>query len=301
MRKNKLTLIFGLIHLVPVFFDLMSIHFGGYDNSISKYAPMTLSEIIGYSVYSLIYILIFSLVFYLLTPGFSLADIKTNHLGFLDAIKMANIVYVFCLFGSLVVLYDIFRQDVISFMISARSGQAKVGILIYFILIFFPIAIGVLLHKQDFSRWAALGVAVLVALNLVTGFRILLFWGGGIVVLLHYKKFYRMNKYLMVFLGFGFLLLMYYYQEYRELVQGVLYGSGRGVIDSLNRSIPIHTMKLALDNSVSVNLTEFFELLISPLTIVMNSAFGFNEYQAFSLINASDNLYSNYLFWRDGY
>jgi hypothetical protein len=301
MNKIKLTLIFGLINLVPVFIDLISIHFGSYESSISRYAPMTLNEIIGYSVYSFIYTLIFSLSFYLIAPKFYLVSIKTNHSGFLGAIKIARFVYAFCLLASLMVLFDIFRQDVISYLISTRSGKSKVGALIYFVLICFPIAIGVLLHKKGFTRWAALGGAVLVVLNLVTGFRILLFWGGGIVILLHYRKLIGLNRYLLVFLGFVFGLLMYGYQEYRELAQGVLDGSGRGIFDSLNRSVPLHTIKLAWDSSISVDLVGFFELLVLPLTLLMSSVFGLNELQVVIPGNISEGLYSSYIFWRDGF
>ena len=301
MRKNKLILIFGLINLMPIFFDLLSVYFGSYDNSISKYAPMNLDEIIGYFIYSLIYLLIFSLAFYFFSSKIYIIEINVNHRDFGYCIKIAYIVYVFCLLLSLIILYDIYLQGVISYMISTRSGQVKIGILIYFILIFFPIIIGVLLHKQHFFRWAAFGIVILVMLNLITGFRILLFFGLAIITLLHYKKIHRMNKYVLFFLGFCFLLLMYYYQEYREVVQGALDGSSRGIVDSLNRSIPIHTMKLAFDNSVSINFIQFLELLILPLIIIMNSVLSLNEFYLYDPIELSERLYSGYIYWRNGY
>jgi hypothetical protein len=301
MRKEKLTLIFCSLHLIPIFFNLMSIYFGNYENSIPKYAPLTPSELVGYSVYSIIYILIFSLSFYILAPKFLMADIKPNQFGRLSAITITKILYAFCFLASLIVLYSIFRQNAISYMISVRSGQNNVGILIYFVLIFLPITIAILLHIKNFYKWAAAGIAVLLVLNLLTGFRILLFWGVSVIVLTHLKELLKRNKFSLLVLGFSFFVLMYLFQEYREIVQGGLNGSSRGFVDSLNRSAPIHTMKLAFDNAVGIELFDFVEIIISPFILIINNVFGFNEFQAFDPITISDRLFSNYIFWRDTY
>jgi hypothetical protein len=299
--KLRITIIFGILHLFPICIDLISLLIGSYDGSISNYLSLTPFEYITYLAYSATYCVIFMVVFFGLSPK----SFRFNTISFdkksVKTLKIAKIIFIIFVILIFIKIYNIFKQDFLLFFIGARSGQIPIGFSIYSVLIFFPIIVGILLHEKKFYWWILFGLVILTFLNLVTGFRILLFWGLTFILMLHLKFIFKIKISFLIAFLLIFLSIMFFYQEYREIIQGSTGGSGRGIIDSLNRSIPIYTLKLIFDNSVYVDINDIIKLLISPFAIIVNSILGVRYLEVFDQIKLSENLYYNYLFWRDGY
>lgn len=213
--------------------------------------------------------------------------------------RLVQIVFLLiCIYKSAAIL----NFGLFDFFVLARTGDVSIGALLYFVLILFPLNLAYEISERRFNWFNIISLAFLIFLNLVTGFRFLLIYALAVILIFNWRLVLNIST---TKIALGFLFIMIFLGAY-EILRYEIEASGLGyknppILDRLNRTAPINMLQLIETKTLSLAPNNVIRLFAEPMALFLGSV-GLNFERLidvnFNLINVSEPLFSDYLYWK---
>lgn len=142
----------------------------------------------------------------------------------------------------------------------------------------------------------------LVALNLITGFRILLAYALLMIFILNYQHFVK-KKIRILSLALLIIAGLIFYSVLRASIESGDNQSGdheivQLIVGNLARSLPITYLDLSYSSKFTSNVVTFFALIFEPFSIILAKAFPVLADHRPAMWEIAEPLVRPFLFWR---
>lgn len=288
--------------IAPWFLNLAAIIIGTREDNIASFSIPALSTIILSAVHALIF-LIFVYLSAILTykvvrqSGRVTPTLVTN-----AKFAISLEIFIVMISGVMIyLLYSVLENGIIQTSLEYRFNTRKIGFWGYWVLHFLPVLLGLRWGEKPGTVNLIL-LILLAALNLITGFRILLAYALLMVFILNYQNFAKKKIYTASFVLLIITGLIFYSVLRGSLESGDNQSGDHEIVQlivgNLARSLPITYLDLIYSSKSTSNIVTFFALIFEPFSIILAK---------FSLVLAdhhpvmwdiSEPLVRPFLFWR---
>jgi hypothetical protein len=288
--------------IAPWFLNLATIMIGASEDNIASFSNPTLATIVLSAVHAIFFIILFYL-----SAILTYKVVGQN--GWITSPLVSNVKFTISLELFIVIisgvmiylLYSALENGIFQTALEYRFNTRKIGFLGYLVLHFLPILVGLRWSERP-GKINFILLILLAALNLITGFRILLVYALLMVFMLNYKNFAK-NKFWLTSLALLVLIGLVFYSVLRGSVESGSDQSGdyemaHLIVSNLARSLPITYLDLIYSSRYTSDITTLFNFIFEPFSIILNKLFYFVADQQPVMWNISETLVRPYLIWR---
>jgi hypothetical protein len=288
--------------IVPWFLNLATIMIGAGEDNIASFSIPASTTIFLSAVHALIYATFFYASAKFTNKYLSQCRLKTSTLASNKKIATFQRLFLVIISGIMIyILYSALRNGIFQTVLEYRFNTRKIGFIGYIVLHFLPILLA-LRWRERRTKINTILLILLVALNLITGFRILLVYALLMIFLLNYKDFAQ-KKLKLVSIGLLIAIGLVSYSVLRGSVesggaQSEDYSMVQLVVNNLARSLPITYLDLIFSSGYSFDIFTLFALIFEPIYIILAKLFFvFDEHRPV-MWGISEALVRPYLIWR---
>jgi hypothetical protein len=288
--------------IAPWCLNLATIMIGPSEDNIASFSIPTLTTIILSAVHALFFIVLFYLVarltYRVLRKNGSVNPPLVSNAKFYISLELSIVI----ISGVMIyLLYVALENGIFQTALEYRFNTRKIGFLGYLVLHFLPILLALRWSKRP-GKINVILLILLAALNLITGFRILLVYALLMVLILNYESVEK-NKIRIAYLSILVIIGLVFYSVLRGSVESgsnnsVDYGIVQLVVSNLARSLPITYLDFILSSGYSADIFTLLALMIEPFSIIFTKFFSVLVDHRPVMWDISEPLVRNYLFWR---
>lgn len=266
-----------------------------------NYKELNVEEIIIYFSHAVIFTFV-SLISYLIIKKIRFfKNLKFNKSIFIENNNSLTLL-ISVLFLSIaikVLLSKIFSHGALNYITLSRTGEMNIGFTTYFIIKFFPVIIAQQIKEGFNTKIILISLLILVAINLLTGYRLSLIVGAIYICLFNYDKIlsnfnFRFLSYFLLFVIFTIGI------NYFRIIL-VENKDDFNFLSSINRTTPMVIMSLADEYDLEFKFLDQFKFYAEHIYMTFYK-FGLADLQSLiedkntSQINSV--LFSEFLNWR---
>jgi hypothetical protein len=288
--------------VAPWFVNLATIMIGGLEENIASFSIPTSATIFLSAVHAIVFLMFFYASAKLTYKCFIQNRLATSTLVSNNKFAISQRLFLVIISGIMIhILYSALQNGIFQTILEYRFNTRKIGFIGYIVLHFLPILLA-LRWREKSTKINAILLLLLSALNLITGFRILLAYAFLMIFLLNYKSFAE-KKLLLASLGLLIIIGLVLYSMLRGSLesggdQSEDYRVAQLVLSNLARSLPITYLDLIFSSGYSADISTLFALIFEPVYIILTKLFFVFDVQQPVMWGISEALVRPYLFWR---
>lgn len=288
--------------LAPWYLNLATIMIGPSEDNIASFSIPTLNTIVLSAVHALFFIMLFYLAARLTyrvmrNNGSAKSPIVSN-----AKLSVSLELSIVLISGVMIyLLYAALENGIVQTVLEYRFNTRKIGFLGYLVLHFLPVLLALRWSKRP-GKINIILLILLAALNMITGFRILLVYALLMVFLLNYENVVK-NKIRIVSLTILIIFGLIFYSIVRGSVESGNnntsdYEIVQFVVSNLARSLPITYLDLIITSGYSADIFTLLALMTEPFSVILTKLFSVLADHRPVMWDISEPLVRNYLFWR---
>ncbi len=288
--------------IAPWFLNLATIMIGASEDNIASFSNPTLATIVLSAVHALFFIMLFylaaRLTYRVLRKNGSVNPTLVSNAKFYLSLELSIVI----ISGVMIyLLYVALENGIFQTALEYRFNTRKIGFLGYLVLHFLPVLLALRCSKRP-GKINVILLILLAALNLITGFRILLVYALLMVLILNYESVEK-NKIRIAFLTISVIFGLVLYSVLRGSLESGSNISGdyeivQLVVNNLTRSLPITYLDFILSSGYSADIFTLLALIIEPFSIIWTKFFSVLADHRPVMWDISEPIVRNYLVWR---